>query len=568
MTDRARVDAPAVEPESETRFESFVSILIATVTIMAAVTAFMQTYANSQVGRANRLAQQYSIEATTRRLSGTVQFSYDWQGAFQTWRELDLQIIAAQQDGDTATAERYRALRDRIVPLSPLLQAPYFDPQTLWPDPARYEADLYLVEATRAGEHFAAEAALGNAWDEIATGFVVQLTLLAVTLSLYGLSTIITGWVRWLFVLLGSGLALLCMAWLVVSLIWPLPELSDRAIDAYAQGVGLAWQSRQEEAVSQFDQAIADAPGYANAYYERGNAFFSLGQYEQAAADYVAARANGRDDVNVGWNLGWVYYLLGRYDEAIAIDRHVLDLNPTVVGVRMNLALTLLAQGRFDEARADYDRALQEAARQVQEARAAGSEPPSSLWYYLDAGSLDLENLLDQMAGTPQPWTQAPPPNLVTTELATLQAVAQEQVKRIKEHTVALEFHGQPPSAPSSANVSDFQFGQEVSDSQGNFLRYDTSDSFLYGTNDMVVLFDYAGFQDGQHEVWKVYLNGQEDPSLRVVGAWSIGDSGSGAKSISYAYSNVFIFTPGRYVVELYVDSELLRRGTFRVLDQ
>jgi tetratricopeptide (TPR) repeat protein len=568
MTERTRVALPPVQSESENRIEKFVSILIATVTILAAVTAFMQTYASTQASSANRRAQDYSIQATTRRLSGAVQFSYDWQGAFQTWRELDLQIIAAQQDGDLATADRYRALRDRIVPLSPLLQPPYFDPQTLWPDPARYEAELYLVDSTRAREHFAAEAALGNAWDSIATAFVVQLTLLAVTLSLYGLSTTISSWVRWLFLGVGTSLAFLCTGWLAVSLIFQPSILPDPAIEAYAQGVGLAWQSRHQDAVAQFDQALALAPDYANAYYERGNAHYNLGQYEQAAADYVLAGDYGRDDANVGWNLGWIYYLLGRYDQAIQTDQRVLERDPTVVGVRMNLALALLAQGRFDEARADYERALQEATRQVQQARSAGSEPPSSLWYYLEAGALDIENLLDQLAGTPQPWTQAPDAALVTADLAALQGVAQEQVKRIKEHTVALEFNGQPPGGITSANISDFQFGQEVHDSQGNFVRYETSDKFLYGTNDMVVLFDYVGFRDGQHEVWKVYLNGQEDPSLRVVGSWSIGESGRGAKSITYAYSNVFIFTPGEYVVELYVDSELLRRGTFYVLEE
>ncbi len=47
-----------------------------------------------------------------------------------------------------------------------------------------------------------------------------------------------------------------------------------------------------------------------------------------------------------------------------------------------------------------------------------------------------------------------------------------------------------------------------------------------------------------------------------------IGESGQAAKSITYAYSNVFIFTPGEYVVELFVDSELLKWGTFYVADQ
>lgn len=565
MTEKSRAEM-IQEKEADDKFEKFVSILIASVTILAAITAFLQTYASSQASRANRQAQEYSIQATTKRLSGAVQFSYEWQGAFQTWRELDLQVTAAEQDGDTAAAERYRQLRDHMAAVSPMLQPPYFD--GFWPDSAKYEVDLYLVESTKAREHFAAEAALGNGWDDIANAFVIQLSLLAVALALYGLSTTMGSWIKWMFVVVGSGMVGLCLLWMAISIIWPLPQIPDGAIEAYAQGVGLAYQYKDDEAIPQFDQAIALAPDYANAYYDRANSYYNLGNYEQAAADYVKAKDSGRDDTNVGWNLGWTYYLMGRYDDAIEVNRHVLEADPTVVGVQLNLALTLMAKGDLEAARAEYDKALAEATRQVAEARGAGQEPSSSLWFYLDASAIDIDNLLAQVNNSPKPWTQAPPANLVTTDLSALQPFALEQMKRLKEHTVALEYNSTPPSGPTSANVSEFQFGVEVYDNQGNFLRYDTGDQFLYGTNAMVILFSYAGFQDGQQEIWKVYRDGFEDLSLRVVNDWSIGDRGEAAKPISYADSNVFILSPGEYTVELYVDSELLKRGTFTVLDQ
>lgn len=569
MSEAARqAGAASPEGEKEDRLEKLVSILIATVTILAAVTAFFQVYASTQAGQANRQAQAYSIQATTRRVSGAVQISYDWQGAFQTWQELDLQATAAEQDGDTAAAERYRQLRDRLASVSPLLQAPYFDTALNWPNLNSYEADVYLVESERWSEKFAAAAALGNAWDGIASAFVIQLTLLAVTLSLYGLATTISSWVRWLFLGVGSTLAILCLLWMGLSLLWPLPERSDAAIEAYANGVGLAYQDKHQAAVAKFDQALAASGDYANAFYERGNSYFSLGEYGKAAADYVAAQNAGRDDTNVGWNLGWTYYLLGRFGEALKVNAHTLELDPTLIGVRMNQALVYVTQGNYDEARAEYDKALNEAARQVSAAKAAGKQPASSLWFYLDAGALDLENLMAQMNGSPKPWTQAPPVEAVSANVAEMQSVVEAQMKRIKEMTVSLEQNGQPPSGPTSANVSDFQFGQEVFDDQGNFDHYDIADRFPYGTNDMVILFDYAGLQDGQREIWKVYVNGEEDPSLRVVSDWAIGDSGSAAKKITYAYSNVYIFTPGEYTVELYIDSELLKRGTFHVEEQ
>jgi tetratricopeptide (TPR) repeat protein len=558
-------EAGRAEGKKEERFEKFVSILIASVTILAAITATLQAYASTEAGKANRRAQEFSIQATTTQLSGVVKFSHDWQGALQTWRELDLQITAAEQEGDFAAADRYRALRDRVAALSPLLQEPYFDTAVNWPDSARYEAETYLVEATRLAEQFTAQAALGNSWDGIANAFVVQLTLLAVTLSLFGLATTISGWVRWLFVGVGSLIAAFCILWMGVSLIWPLPDLPQAAIDAYAEGVGLAYQARDEEAIESFNQALSVKPDYANALYERGNSYYNLGDYEKAAADYVAAQEAGRDDVNVGWNLGWTYYLLGRLDDAARVNAHTLEIDPTLIGVRLNQALIFLAQGKYDQAGAEYDEALNEAARQVAEARAAGKEPPSSLWFYLDAGALDIENLADQLKGNPKPWTQAPPVEAVTPDVGGLRLAAEGQMKRIKEMTVALEYTGQPPTGPTSANVSAFQFGQEVYDEQGNFDHYEIAEVFPYGTNDMVILFDYAGMRDGQKEIWKVYVDGVEDPSLRVVSEWAVGESGGAAKPISYAYSNIFIFAPGEYTVELYIDMELLQRGTFYV---
>lgn len=566
MAEKTELEQMVQDKAEDDRFERFVSILIATVTILAAITAFAQTYASTEASKANRIAQAYSINATTKRLSGSIQYGYDYQGAFQTWREVDLQISAAQQEGDSAAVARYQKLRDDLVKDSPLLQPPYFD-GTGWPDSYKYESDLYLVDATKSSEHFAAQAALGNAWDDVASSLVIQLTLLAVSLAMFGLSTTMGTWIKWMFVVVASGMVLFCFGWLAISVLWPLPSMPDAAIDAYSEGVGLSYQAKDEDAISKFNEALALKPDYANALYERGNSYYYIGNFDQAAADYKAARDNGRDDVNVSWNLGWIDYLTGHYADAIEVDRHVLELDPTTVGVHMNLSLALLVDGQFDAAEAEYDKALAEAARQVQAARSNGKEPPASLYSYTDAGAQDLINLLDQMHGTPKPWTQAPATELITADQATLEDKAQAEIKHIKEEVVALEFNGTPPSGPTSANVSDFEFGVEVYDSSGHFDHYDKGDRFRYGTNAMVILFNYAGFQDGQQEVWKIYRDGVEDPSLRVVNKWSIGDKGSAAKSISYAASNVFILSPGEYRVELYVDSELLKMGTFHVLE-
>ncbi len=546
-------------------FHKLAPILIASVTMLAAITAFLQAYANTQAELADRRAQEFAIQATNQRVSGAVQFSYDWQSAFQTYRELGLQIISAEQEEDYDTADRYRELRQQIAALSPLLGQPYFDDESGWPDSAKYEAELYVVEATRLTEKFTAEAEQGNRWDRTANIFVIQLTLLAVTLSLFGMSTTIRSWVRWLFLAVGSSIVAVNLVWMVLVLFVPWPTLSYAAIDAYAEGTGMAYQGKHEEAIALYDSALQIEPTYATVLYERGNAHYSLGNYEQAADDYQAAKEAGRDDTNVGWNLGWTLYLLGRFDESVLVNQHVLTLDSTIIGVRMNQGLALLAQGRFDNAGIEYNLTLEEAARQVTEAHDAGQEPPSSLWFYLDAGAADLESLAAQLDNAPKPWTQAPTANLITADPAGLRAFANEQIAAIKQMAVALEFTGLPPTPPTSATAAAFEFGDDVYDENGEFLRYDIFDTFPYRTNDVIILFEYENIPAGTQEVWKVYRNGFEDPALRVVGEWALESEGRALKRISYAYSNVFIFTPGEYVVEFYANSQLLQRGTFVV---
>jgi Tfp pilus assembly protein PilV len=87
---------------SEERIEKLVAFLIASVTIVAAVVTFLQTYTSGKANEADRTATQYAIQAMEARTSGETQVSHEWEGAYQTWYELDLQRMAADLSGDTA----------------------------------------------------------------------------------------------------------------------------------------------------------------------------------------------------------------------------------------------------------------------------------------------------------------------------------------------------------------------------------------------------------------------------------------------------------------------------------
>ncbi len=68
--------------------------------------------------------------------------------------------------------------------------------------------------------------------------------------------------------------------------------------------------------------------------------------------------------------------------------------------------------------------------------------------------------------------------------------------------------------------------------------------------------------------LFKVYINGEEDPSWRIFASWQQGASGSAEEPLGLAYSDAHVFAPGAYTLELYVDAHLAQRGSFVVEGQ
>ncbi len=554
--------------QNEDRFKKLIAFLIAIVTLLIAIITFLQSDAGARDDAANRDTKRYTLEAFGKQVSGDARVNFDYNSAYQAYYELDLLSNAALAVDDLAAADRYAALRDNMTGLSPMLAAPYFDPATGALNVAKYEAETYLVEITALQERFSAASVVKDAWDSKANTYIVHLTLLAVALFLFGLSTTISGaTTRWIFAGVGGAVAIVATGWAVITFAQPVTDLrqcrtSDGiyAIDAFAQGVGLAYQDDYEAALGSFDKALQCDPNYVNAIVERGNANIALGNYDQAATDYERARAAGNNSPGVAGDLAWVYYLLGRYDDAVAMNRIALEASPNELWIRYDLGLSLLAAGRIDEAKAEYQSGMDVATHQVGEARASGSEPPSYLWAGLEDGALSLDELI---------WVidtgEGLPPANTIQNAETVRAAAQDISSQLKSLSVGLEFTGQPPAGSLTATISPFTFAESVFDDEGNFVEYAPSDTFLYGTDEVAVLFDYAGLTDGQDVLFKVYVDGEEDPSWRILDDWSLGASGSAEKLLSYAYSNTAVLSPGVYTIEIYVDSHLAQSGNFVV---
>lgn len=563
----------SAESTSEQRFENITSILIASVAIWAAITAYFQNYASNISDQSRRSAQQYAIDATKTEVNGTIQYSYDNQGALQTWRELGWQILAAQQNQDAQAEERYRAIQEKIETLSPMLGKSYFDATTGQADIYKYQAETYLVESTRLSEIYFAESDLGSFADNIADSLVVQITLLTTALSLYGLSMALKGKARWLFIVVGSSIVGFCFLWLTwSSLNWLIrPRVDQEAIKAYSEGAGLAYQGLDQEAIALYSQAIQKNSFYAKAYYQRGLSYFNLGDLQNAIADMEKARDRNmeglRDTVSADWNLAWAYYISGQYDNAIRTNKQTLKDRPFILGMQMNLGLAYLAQGDFDNAQKTYDFVLAEAQRQVNQARTNGAQPPATLWFYLDAGALDLQSLIDRLDGAPKEWAQAPESNLIIGDRDAIRGFAATQIQRIKEAAVALEYTGLLPTTQEFMQVSPFVFGYAAeTDAQGNISHFEPLPNNIlpYGENAFTVQFTYSGVAPKQM-VWKVYFNGYEDRSLRVVSSDDLSGATTWYKTFGFNYTDVFILSLGEYRVELYADNVLVQSGTFYV---
>ena len=64
----------------------------------------------------------------------------------------------------------------------------------------------------------------------------------------------------------------------------------------FEKGRRLVRDGRHSEAMDAFDQSIAEAPDFAEAYFARGACCYALGSYHQAADDIDAAAILGCRD--------------------------------------------------------------------------------------------------------------------------------------------------------------------------------------------------------------------------------------------------------------------------------
>ncbi len=142
-------------------------------------------------------------------------------------------------------------------------------------------------------------------------------------------------------------------AWPAVLLLAAVPASAHRA--CLSDNPDVAIRACTVEIVSP-----PDPRDVASSYFSRGNAYLKKGQRDQAISDFEKAIAIDPDSPRAYGSVGVVYYSMGRYDLAIDDLTRAIELSGSQVApidfLRRGVAYE--ASGERDKAIADYQAAL------------------------------------------------------------------------------------------------------------------------------------------------------------------------------------------------------------------
>jgi len=130
-------------------------------------------------------------------------------------------------------------------------------------------------------------------------------------------------------------------------------------VEAFARrGVTYYVMEEYEQALADFNQALALEPSLDWAIASRAQVYYVLGCLDKALADFDQALAL---DPDLDWAIasrGETYRRMGRYEEALTDFDRAVDLDPDHAWAIASRGQVHQALGQYDEALADFDRAI------------------------------------------------------------------------------------------------------------------------------------------------------------------------------------------------------------------
>ncbi len=136
--------------------------------------------------------------------------------------------------------------------------------------------------------------------------------------------------------------------------------LNSQSADAY-NNRGLAYGNLQkyQEAIADFTKAIAINPQDAEAYHNRGNAYRNFKKYEKAIADYTKVIKIDPHNVEALYIRGLVYRNLEKYEEAITDYNKVITIKPQFANAYNNRGNVYYNLKKYQEAIANYSKVIE-----------------------------------------------------------------------------------------------------------------------------------------------------------------------------------------------------------------
>jgi len=337
---------------------SIVAVLIMSVSLAAAGFAYLQTQADNNAARATRRAEGQAVEVlnqltlTEREIAQEVAlFGYANDLA---WVSNSLgQTASMGLDYAQRLATAYTDAYGWSSSFSSVIGGEYqrSDGFIEW---TRFVEESRRA-VYRASETEKAHEAVASAWGSKASAYVAVITVLAASLFLLGLTSNIASDARRTLAFSGTGLALIASLWGLSVFARDVPEVSDRAIQSYVDGLTInLWASEAsdfEVAERSFTEAIAQRPDYSDAYFGRGFARFRLDLLgpdgpqgsAPAEADFLKVLEFDPDN-GIAWgNIGAVRFWMGDLDGSIAATRRALDAVPEDPILALNLGFGLAA---------------------------------------------------------------------------------------------------------------------------------------------------------------------------------------------------------------------------------
>ncbi|MDR1837382.1 MAG: tetratricopeptide repeat protein [Treponema sp.] len=136
------------------------------------------------------------------------------------------------------------------------------------------------------------------------------------------------------------------------------PRITENALDCLNSGKDFYAEGRLDEAIREFDRAIAINANLTDAYFIRGLAYYGKQDYDRVIADFTQVIRIDPNDASAYFYRGNAYYNKQDYDRAIADYTQTIRINPNHAGTYNNRGFAYYDKQDYDRAIADYTQAI------------------------------------------------------------------------------------------------------------------------------------------------------------------------------------------------------------------